>query len=301
MRVPFAPPQEFLHTVQSGSHLAHHHQGAPGALGAHPGVFSLQMMSHLQQQYSGLVAPVGQMPKGADRAPLGVRLADEGSPSAVSPQGGLSPGGGLDDRKLPRPIGTERAQKKGAHASYPGIWSYSNSAAGVGGGAGGSSLTPDLSAMPGWVQYPHATGPQGDGLTLLQHSRFAVAADAVPEQQVLEQHTYHHVSQPQQATLNAGGLGGCPPFLNGFPGGATGAMLGGAAQLFSSARVAAEAPHQPQDATPWSPHKLMSGAPGDSLHHHAGHHPHHPQQQPPHHAHVATAKLPWQSWTHHQT
>ncbi|KAK8770504.1 hypothetical protein V5799_013031 [Amblyomma americanum] len=106
------------------------------------------------------------------------------------------------------------------------------------------------------------------------------------------------VVQPQQPALNAGGLGSCPPFLNGFPGGATGAMLGGAAQLFSN-RVAAEAPHQ--EATPWSPHKLMGSAPGDSLHHHAGHHPHHPQQQPPHHAHVATAKLPWQSWTHHQT
>ncbi|KAK8761255.1 hypothetical protein V5799_027477, partial [Amblyomma americanum] len=284
MRVPFAP-QEYMHTVQSSSHMSHHHphhhQGAAGALG-HPGVFPLQMMSHLQQQYSGLVAPVGQMPKGADRAPLGVRLTDEGSPSAVSPQGGLSPGGGLDDRKLPRPIGTERAQKKGAHTSYPGIWSYSNSAAGVGSSGGGSSLTPDLSAMQAWVQYQHATGPQGDGLApLLQHNRFAAAAEAAPEQQTLEQHTYHHKycpkhggstynrdqrryacssdqtrpgvptrlaipnfnTQPQQPALNAGGLGSCPPFLNGFPGGATGAMLGGAAQLFSN-RVAAEAPHQ---------------------------------------------------------
>ncbi|KAL1451249.1 hypothetical protein MTO96_006306 [Rhipicephalus appendiculatus] len=276
MRVPFAPPQEFLHPVQSGSHLAHHHQGAPGALGAHPGVFSLQMMSQLQHQYSGLVAPVAQMPKGADRAPLGVRLADEGSPSAVSPPGGAClPVGGLDDRKLPRPIGTERAQKKGGTCSLPG----------------------HLVLLQQCRSTPHATGPQGDGLTLLQHNRFAAAAAAaepVPEQQALEQHSYHH--QPQQATLNAGGLGGCPPFLNGFPGGATGAMLGGAAQLFSSARVAAEAPHQPQDATPWSPHKLMSGAPGDSLHHHAGHHPPPPTAAatspcPRGHCQVALAKL----------
>lgn len=303
MRVPFAPVQEYLHPVQSGSHLGHHHhhhhQGAAAGTLGHPGVFPMQMMSHLQQQYSGLVAPVGQMPKGADRAPLGVRLTDEGSPSAVSPQGGLSPGGGLDDRKLPRPIGTERAQKKGVHTTYPGIWSYSNSAAGVGNSGGGSSLTPDLSAMQAWVQYQHAAGPQGDGLSpLLQHNRFAAAAEAASEQQALEQQSYHH--QPQQPALNAGGLGNCPPFLNGFPSGTAGAMLGGAAQLFSS-RVATEAPHQPQEATPWSPHKLMGSAPGDSLHHHAGHHPHHPQQQPPHHAHVATAKLPWQNWTHHQT
>ncbi|KAL3247793.1 hypothetical protein MRX96_056867 [Rhipicephalus microplus] len=256
------------------------------------------MMSHLQPQYSGLVAPVGQMPKGAERTPLAVRLAEEGSPSAVSPQGGpISPWVPGRPQAASPPSGRSGPRKRGAHASFPGIWSYSNSAAGMGGGAGGSSLGAELGPMATWVQYSHATGPQGDGLALLQHNRFA-AAEPGPEQQALEQHSYHH--QPQQATLNAGGLGGCPPFLNGFPG-ASGAMLGGAAQLFSSARVAAEAPHQPQDATPWSPHKLMSGAPGDSLHHHAGHHTHHPQQQPPHHAHVSTAKLPWQSWTHPQT
>lgn len=314
--VPFGP-QDFLHPVQGSLGPPHHHH--QGALGHFP----LQMMSHLQQQYSGLVAPaVAPMgPKGADRTQLGgARLAEDGSPT--SPQGGLSPGGGsVDDRKLPRPIGTERAQKKGAHASYPGIWSYSNS-----GGSGGLAPPPELSAMQAWVQYQHATGPHGDGLAPLlqqqQHSRFAP-----PEAELEGPHSYHHVSprliscgprvswqllrppaqkqapplpkppQPQGALGAAG-----PPFLNGFPGGAAaGAMLGGAAPLFPSpARVSAEAPHQPQEATPWSPHKLMGGAPGDSLHHH--HQAHHPQQQPPpHHGHVATAKLPWQSWTHHQT
>lgn len=148
--------------------------------------------------------------------------------------------------------------------------------------------------MAAWVQYQHAAGAQGDGLPQLLHNRFAEG----PSENALE-HSYH---QQQQQQLGSG-LGGCPPFLNGFPTVAN-HLLGGGAQLFPpAARVAAEAPHQ---EAPWSPHKLMADP---MAHHHHHHHPgrvqpHHPQQpqhhQPQHHPHVA-AKLPWQGWAPHQT
>lgn len=312
MRVPFTP-QDFLQQGGMGHPHHPHHGGAP--LGSqHPGVFPLQVMAQLShlQQYSGLVTQVGQMPK-AERTPLGVRLTDEGSPSSVSPQqaGGLSPtaaalgqhpGMAGDDRKLPRPIGTERAQKKNVGPpSYPnpamGIWSYPNSAGAerlrVAGGAGaGNAVSSELNPMAAWVQYQQCAGAQGDGLPPLLHNRFA---EPLPEP-ILE-HPYH-----QQLNSNPGG---CPPFLNGFPGGAGGPILGGCAgaQLFPPTRVAAEAPHQQQQQeAPWSPHKMM-GPPQDPLHHHGHHHhQHHPQQQQQqqHHQHVAN-KLPWQGWAPHQT
>ncbi|KAG0422593.1 hypothetical protein HPB47_001599 [Ixodes persulcatus] len=307
LRAPPFAPQDFLQQQGLGAH-----QG-------HPAVFPLQMMSHLQQQYSGLVAPVGQLPKG-DRTPLGIRLTDDGSPSSLSPQqGGLSPTVGSshpgDDRKLPRPIGTERAQKKNVPLgapSYPppnaatGIWSYPNTSIfrllcdGVEDlsaftwafaiffrvaftACAGSAVSSELSPMAAWVQYQHAAGAQGDGLPQLLHNRFAEG----PSENALE-HSYHQ----QQQQLGSG-LGGCPPFLNGFPTVAN-HLLGGGAQLFPpAARVAAEAPHQ---EAPWSPHKLMADP---MAHHHHHHHPgrvqpHHPQQpqhhQPQHHPHVA-AKL----------
>ncbi|XP_064457287.1 ankyrin repeat domain-containing protein 17-like isoform X2 [Ornithodoros turicata] len=274
LRVQF-PPQDYMpHHPSQQPHHVQHQQMAQQHQPHHAPMFQLQMMSHLQQQYSGLVAQVAQHQVGKD----------DSSPSSVSPQGAMSPttGGGLgphqsgmlDDRKLPRPIGTERAQKKNVpvgmhHSSYPppsapGIWSYPNAA--------GNSGSSEMSQMAAWVQYQHAAGPQGDCLPPpLLHGRFGEGhSDTVLE------HTYHQLNS---------NLGTCPTFLNGFPPTAPTAapqVLGGCAgsQLFPSSR---DPPH-PQEA-PWSPHKLLQM---DAMHHH----------QPPH---SAAGKLPWQGWAHHQT
>ncbi|XP_022247672.1 ankyrin repeat domain-containing protein 17-like isoform X2 [Limulus polyphemus] len=194
----------------------------------HPGQTIPHHMGVLPHQFANMAQLVGhrQNHRSASTTPsVGTSSKDGGSPVAVSSPSGSSQGSNLgsptgvgtdhhgivEDRKLPRPIGTERAQKKNPGyglSEVQGIWSF------------GTSKINDIGSAGDWIHHVPsgmATMPtlsQEEHLPHMLHNyvggRYGENLSAASEQNTSLEQTY----QPMNAVAPPGGY---PPFLNGMP------------------------------------------------------------------------------------
>lgn len=256
------PAQAMSQVLPGSGTIPHHYPGIQSMMGIRPSQRSASTTPSVGASSKDEGSPMATMSPNA--SPQGSNLP---SPTGMNVQENPNPAGTIgEDRKLPRPIGMERAQRKnpmyGGVSDIGSIWSF------------GSSNRSDMPTSADWIANMPAgistipPMPQEEQLPSMMHNNYGANRFA----DMITSEGNQPIEHPYQAV--AGGY----PFMNGVPP----HML--TPHLYQAAVAASNAPAQMESAVEmWGVHqKIPLSSGGDGV----------PQAVDP--------KLTWHSWSPHQ-